>query len=355
MIGQNFSSCDPVPPTLHTQVRIEVHQPIVNLPWLQVAQQGTITSVRKNVIYVTLDAPPPPLHVTTVLTAAATLLGIYTAPPPIPPPPPIQHAKVHLSVEQQSSVRGICETRMWRVHEIAPSATSTQLVVHALPVNASARRGGNLSNSCTQFPRETVIQLLKEAGVVLAADARASASGKPSQAAVSDADNLDLANMPATFDYEGGETSWQQGRPPGEVGLQLSELELSESDSDNSAACILGVCINGLDEDAWMSDADGAQDNMQVGAAEGDTRFGEERVERVLQWGDTKWLAQVCCLPLPRRRRRDDKKTRPSVLPRNQAHARDTTSVNSLSARMKKPEWQDTLTCCHECNMWLLF
>jgi len=32
MIGQKFSSCDPVPPTLRTKVRIEVHQPIVNLP-----------------------------------------------------------------------------------------------------------------------------------------------------------------------------------------------------------------------------------------------------------------------------------------------------------------------------------
>jgi len=47
MIGQKFSSCDPVPPALHTKVRIEVHQPIVNLPWLQAGQQGTITSVRK--------------------------------------------------------------------------------------------------------------------------------------------------------------------------------------------------------------------------------------------------------------------------------------------------------------------
>ena len=32
--------------------------------------------------------------------------------------------------------------RMWRVHEIAPSATSTQLVVHFLPEDAPARRGG---------------------------------------------------------------------------------------------------------------------------------------------------------------------------------------------------------------------
>jgi len=46
---------------------------------------------------------------------------------------------------------------MWRVHEIAPSATSTQLVVHALPADAPARRGENLSNSCRQFPLETVM------------------------------------------------------------------------------------------------------------------------------------------------------------------------------------------------------
>jgi hypothetical protein len=141
------------------------------------------------------------------------------------------------------------------------------LVVHALPADAPAGRGGNLSNSCTQFPFETVIQLLKEAGVVLADDASASASGKPSEAAVADADNLDLANMPATFDYEGDETAWQQGLPPGEVGPQLCELELS--DSDNSVASILGVCLDGFDGDAWMSDAEGAHDDIQVGEAAG--------------------------------------------------------------------------------------
>jgi len=138
IIGKKFSSCDPVPPTLRTNVRIEVHQPIANLPWLQVGQQGTITSARKDVIYVTLDALPAPLQVTSVLTATATLLGIYTGPHSVPPPPPTQHAKVRLSVEQQASVRGICETRMWRLHEIAPSATSSQLVVHALPADAPA-------------------------------------------------------------------------------------------------------------------------------------------------------------------------------------------------------------------------
>ena len=77
---------------------------------------------------------------------------------------------MHLSVERQSSVRGICEMRMWMVHEIAPSATSSQLLVHALLVDAPARRGGTLSHSFTQFPLETVIQLLKEAGVDLPAD-----------------------------------------------------------------------------------------------------------------------------------------------------------------------------------------
>jgi len=94
----------------------------------------------------------------------------------------------------------------------------------------------NFSNKCTQFPLVTVMQLLKEAGVDLPADASADASDKPSDAAVPDVDNLDLVNMPATFDYEGDETSWQQGLPPGEVRLQLGELELSDSESDSSAA-----------------------------------------------------------------------------------------------------------------------
>ena len=105
------------------------------------------------------------------------------------------------------------------VYEITPSATSTQLVVHALLTDAPARRGGNSRNSCTQFPLETVIQLLKETVVDLPTDASASPSGTPSEAGAPDAVNLDLVNMPATFDYEGDETSWCQGLPPGEVGL----------------------------------------------------------------------------------------------------------------------------------------
>ena len=105
--------------------------------------------------------------------------------------------------------------------------------------------------------------------MVLPPDVSGIVSGKPSEGAMSDADKLDLANMPATFDYEGNETSWLQGLPPGEMGPHLSELELSESDSGNSGASILSMCLHGFDGDARMSDAEGAQEDMQVGAAEG--------------------------------------------------------------------------------------
>jgi len=158
---------------------------------------------------------------------------------------------------------------VWRVHEINPSASSTQLVIHALPADAPARKRGNLRNSCTQFPLATVIQLLKEAGVVLATDASASASDKPLQAALPDADYKDLANMPATFDHQQDETAWQQGLLPGEVGPQQCELELSNVDSHSSAASILGVCLDGFNGDAWMSDVEGAHDDIQVGQAAG--------------------------------------------------------------------------------------
>jgi len=86
-------------------------------------------------------------------------------------------------------------------------------------------------------------------------------------------DNLDLVNMPATFDYEGDETSWHQSLLPGEVGPQLSVLELS--DSDSSAASILGVCLDGFDGEAWMSEAEGAQNDIQVGAAAGENDPGD--------------------------------------------------------------------------------
>jgi len=50
MIGQKIISYDPVPPAFGAKVRIQVCRHIVNLPWLQVGQQGTISSVRKDVI-----------------------------------------------------------------------------------------------------------------------------------------------------------------------------------------------------------------------------------------------------------------------------------------------------------------
>jgi len=75
---------------------------------------------------------------------------------------------------------------MWRVHEIAPSAISTHLVVHALPADAPAHRGGNCSIICTQFSLATVTQLLNEGGVDVPADASAGASGKPSEVAAHD-------------------------------------------------------------------------------------------------------------------------------------------------------------------------
>jgi len=101
------------------------------------------------------------------------------------------------------------------------------------------------------------------------ADVSGFVSGKPSETAVPDADNLDLVNMPATFDFEGDETSLRQGQPPGEAGPQLSELEVSDSDSDRSVGSILGACLDGFDGDAWMLDSEGAQDDFQVGAAAG--------------------------------------------------------------------------------------
>jgi len=60
-----------------------------------------------------------------------------------------------------------------------------------------------------------VIQLLKDAGVDLQADASGIVSGKPSEAAVPDAENLDHVNMPANLDFEEDEISWRQGQPPG--------------------------------------------------------------------------------------------------------------------------------------------
>ena len=70
-------------------------------------------------------------------------------------------------------------------------------------------------------------------------------------------------------------------------GPQLSELELSESDSDSSAASILGVSLDGFDGDAWMSDLEGAHDDIQVGKAAGVNDPGD------IPWRTTTWSAEV--------------------------------------------------------------
>ena len=46
---------------------------------------------------------------------------------------------------------------------------------------------------------------------------------------------------------------------------------MSESDSDSSVASILGVsrCLDGIDGDAWISGAEGAQDDIQVSGTSG--------------------------------------------------------------------------------------
>jgi len=67
------------------------------------------------------------------------------------------------------------------------------------------------------------------------------------------------------------------------VGPQLSELELS--DSDSSVDSILGVCLDGFDGDAWMSEAEGAQDDIQVGAAAEVNDPGD------ILWRTTAWRA----------------------------------------------------------------
>jgi len=69
------------------------------------------------------------------------------------------------------------------------------------------------------------------------------------------------------------------------VGPQLSELKLSESDSDCNAASILGVCLDGFEGDAWMSDAEEAHDDIQVGETAGVNDSGD------IPWRTTAWGA----------------------------------------------------------------
>jgi len=112
-----------------------------------------------------------------------------------------------------------------------------------------------------------VTQLLKEAGVDLSTHTCTTALGQPSEVAP-EAETTDLVNMPDTIDYEVDKIAWRQGLPPGEGRPQLSGLDLADSDSDSSDNSIPSMCLDGLDRDAWMPDAEEAQDNMQVGEAD---------------------------------------------------------------------------------------
>ena len=62
---------------------------------------------------------------------------------------------------------------------------------------------------------------------------------------------------------------------------------MSESDSDSSVASILGVsrCLDGIDGDAWISGAEGAQDDIQVGEAAGVNDPSD------IPWRMTSWRA----------------------------------------------------------------
>jgi len=74
-----------------------------------------------------------------------------------------------------------------------------------------------------------------------------------------------------------------KGLSPGEVGPQLSELELS--DSDSSVDSILSVCLDGFNGLAWITEIEGAQDDIQVGRAAGVNDPGD------IPWRTTAWSA----------------------------------------------------------------
>jgi len=69
------------------------------------------------------------------------------------------------------------------------------------------------------------------------------------------------------------------------VGPQLSELDLSDSVSDSSVGSILGACLDGFNGDAWMSDVEEAQHDIQVGVAAG------VNDPRDIPWRTTDWSA----------------------------------------------------------------
>ena len=66
---------------------------------------------------------------------------------------------------------------------------------------------------------------------------------------------------------------------------QLSELDLSDSVSDSSVGSVLGARLDGFNGDAWMSDVEEAQHDIQVGVAAG------VNDPRDIPWRTTDWSA----------------------------------------------------------------
>jgi len=85
--------------------------------------------------------------------------------------------------------------------------------------------------------------------------------------------------------------------------------------SASSVGPILGMCLDGFNGDAWMSDAEGAQDDIQVGAAAGVSGPGDTLWRTtawsagglLLQWKRGQWMEVMCqelgCLLLLMKRR----------------------------------------------------
>ena len=105
-----------------------------------------------------------------------------------------------------------------------------------------------------KFPFETVIQLLKEAGVDLPADVSAIVKGKSQKVAAPDADNLDLVNMPATFDggwgSEGGDNVTGVNMPLTAIQKKAKKLlqnKNTRSPSHNAKSSRVGTSYSNRD------------------------------------------------------------------------------------------------------------
>jgi len=72
---------------------------------------------------------------------------------------------------------------------------------------------------------------------------------------------------------------------------EACQKQCSDSDSDSSFGSILGACLDGFNGDAWMSDADEAQDNILVGATAGVNDPGD------IPWRTTEWSAGTEVVP----------------------------------------------------------